>query len=323
MTTIMTTLNFNPDIELYPCVADRRTHSKQSLVRVINWMQSNLTLKQKTLNYRNWLLANPQATKKEKSEQKVSHFCGVQFSGTFTASGTANDINKMSGLIVVDFDHISNLEAVREHLKADPYTFLLFTSPSNDGLKLVVKHDLKESKNWEHLFRELEGYYLNKYNLEADTSGKDISRMCFLPGVTDLYINDSCKLWQFSGVPEVQPKKKKEYSEHQQSDNDILNECYHLARYLFENKIDITDKYEDWITYGYCLCQLGEDGREVFQMVSAVNIDYDPEETDKNYDYMLKHYDSQKSGVCLFMTECRKAITEYQLFKTYGYRVND
>lgn len=309
----------NTDIELFNNVANRNNHSKQPLNRVINWMQTNQTLKQKTMHYRKWLFLNPDATKKQKSDQKVSHFPAVTFSGTFTGTGQAKDINQMSGLIVIDFDHI-NVNEVREKLKSDPYTFLLFLSPSIDGLKAVIKHNLTEPENWKYLYLELEAYY-KTLGLETDKSGKDINRMCFLPYSEDLYKNDGSKVWQFSGVPE-KPTQTRTASLTIETDDKLYNECYCLAGYLFKYKIDITANYDDWISYGYSLCHFGEQGREIYHMMSGVNNGYESDDTDQNYDYMLSHYDPEKTGINLFMSMSKKAIVEYQLFKEFGLRNN-
>ena len=112
---------------------------------------------------------------------KLFYFPAVTFGGTFNGTGKTEDINKMSGLIVLDFDHIKNLAEVRQNLENDCHTFLLFVSPWGDGLKVVVKHNLTDPQKWQYLYFELEAYYLNTFGLVTDKSGKDISRMCFLP----------------------------------------------------------------------------------------------------------------------------------------------
>ena len=111
------------DIELFPKVNDRNTHSVQSLQRLLKWSTSNETLKQNTSAYMQWLKDNPCATKQEKSQKKLFYFPAVTFSGTFSGTGKAEDINIMSGLIVLDFDHIKNLPEVRQKLENDNNTY--------------------------------------------------------------------------------------------------------------------------------------------------------------------------------------------------------
>ena len=54
-----------------------------------------------------------------------------------------------SGLMCLDFDHIENMEEVKQQILNHEYfdTELLFTSPSGNGLKWIIPVDLK---GWEH-----------------------------------------------------------------------------------------------------------------------------------------------------------------------------
>jgi len=62
----------------------------------------------------------------------------VTFCGTFTSRSNAN-LRKHSGLACLDFDDVPNLEELRTEINQDSYTFSSFTSPSGDGLKVLVK----------------------------------------------------------------------------------------------------------------------------------------------------------------------------------------
>jgi len=312
------------EIELFPKVSDRNTHSVQSLPRLLKWTTSNDRLKQKTLAYKLWLQENPNATPKEKSRKKVFYFPAVTFGGTFHGTGCAEEINKMSGLIVLDFDHLQNLTEAYNILKSDTYTFLLFVSPSGDGLKVVVKHSLADPQNWQYLYFELESYYKHVHHLETDKSGKDISRMCFLPHMDNIYQNDHCTLWQYSGVFEKQSVAKgmiklggcSEPDQHNESG--LYEECFYISTYLLENKINIAENYEDWISYGYSLCVLGEKGREIFHKISSISHKYDHVDCDKQYDYMLNHFEKDRTNINNFILNSKLAIAHYTIYKHYG-----
>jgi hypothetical protein len=318
------------DVELFPKVSDRSTHSIQSVYRLLDWSTTNDKLKQNTCMYKQWLKDNPLASPKEKSQKKVYYFPAVTFSGTFNGTGKIEDINKMSGLIVLDFDHIQNLTEVQSKLKSDPYTFLLFVSPSGDGLKAVVKHDLKDPQKWQYLYFELEAYYLNTFGLFTDKSGKDISRMCFLPYIETLHQNNNSTVWQYAGVFEKQTptnrpatntiKPPTNINIGETSTNDLYKECYHIAFYLFENKINIADNYDDWVSYGYSLCSLGVEGREIFNIISYTSDKYDIETCDEQYDYMLNHFDDDRTNIYNFINNGKRAIAHHSIFKQYGFR---
>ncbi|RXP54557.1 VirE protein [Lutibacter sp. HS1-25] len=117
---------------------------------------------------------------KEKRKFKANNFDYVTFSGEFERRND-NNLIKHSSLITIDFDHLPNLNEVKKQLLEDEYfeTELLFTSPSGDGLKWVIKIDLSQATHQE-FFKAVSNYLQQKYKLEVDQSGKDISRACFL-----------------------------------------------------------------------------------------------------------------------------------------------
>ena len=67
-------------------------------------------------------------------------------------------------------------------------TELLFRSPSGDGLKWIIRINTAEVSHAEY-FNAVANYLRLTYGLEADKSGKDVSRACFLPYDPEAYIN--------------------------------------------------------------------------------------------------------------------------------------
>lgn len=231
----------------------------------------------------------------------------------------------MSGLIVLDIDHIDNLPEVYQQLKNDNLTYMLFISPSADGLKLIVKHNLKDELKWNFLYQELEDSYLNRFGIVLDKSGKDISRMCYLPFIENLYRNDNSFFYEYKGNFEY--KKVAKSGSTTLADNltsieknNTYNEFFYISDYLNKHNIDITDSYQDWISYGYSLCSLGEAGRQIFHKISSVSDKYEFNECEDKYDYMLAHYDNTKNSIENFNNNAKMAIAEYILYKEYGYK---
>lgn len=126
---------------------------------------------------------------KNARKYKAQNFDYVTFSGTFSRRNDANLIHH-SGLLTIDFDHIPDIPALRTALLNDSYfeTELLFVSPSGDGLKWVIPIDLGKAKHNDY-FKAVANYVSHAYQLEADQSGKDISRACFLPHDSEIFIN--------------------------------------------------------------------------------------------------------------------------------------
>ncbi len=132
------------------------------------------------------------ADEKEIRNYKATHFDFACFSGTFSYRKD-DSLVKHSGLLCLDFDHVGDsvaLHALREKLIADRYftTWLLFTSPSGDGLKWVIGIDLQkcDHKTW---FLALQNYIRMTYHLEVDEKCVNVSRACFLPHDSFCYVN--------------------------------------------------------------------------------------------------------------------------------------
>lgn len=126
---------------------------------------------------------------KEARKYKATHFDYVTFSGTFF--NRCDEALKIhSGLLTLDFDHLSNTADLNARLLEDEYfeTELLFVSPSGNGLKWIIAIDLRKCTNalW---FKAISAYIRTTYQLQVDKSGKDVSRACFLPFDPDVYIN--------------------------------------------------------------------------------------------------------------------------------------
>jgi len=120
---------------------------------------------------------------------KATNFDYCTFSGTFT---TRNDkaLIKHSGLLCVDFDHLQNIDMLRNQLLKDEYfdTQLLFVSPSGNGLKWIISIDIVAVAHGEY-FVAVANYILQTYGIAVDKSGRDISRACFLPHDSEAFIN--------------------------------------------------------------------------------------------------------------------------------------
>lgn len=127
--------------------------------------------------------------KKAARKFKAASFDYVTFSGTFSKRSD-DALIRHSGLITIDFDHINNIQELREKLLQDEYfeTELLFVSPSGDGLKWIIPIDISTATHQEY-FRAIASYIKQTYGLDIDQSGKDVSRACFIAHDAEAFIN--------------------------------------------------------------------------------------------------------------------------------------
>lgn len=156
------------------------------------------------------------ATDKDVRQYKASHFDFVTFSGTF--SYRSDDcLMEHSGLLCLDFDHVGcsevgkqsyghadslALQRLKRQLITDRHftTWLLFTSPSGEGLKWVIEISLAmcDHKTW---FKSVQKYVRDTYQLEVDDKCINVSRACFLPHDSLCYVNPTI----FTNHPDICP----------------------------------------------------------------------------------------------------------------------
>ena len=131
----------------------------------------------------------------EKKRYKARSLAYVCFSGIFSRR-TESSLRSHSGLIVIDLDHLENPEKVKQliRLDCDLDVALIFISPSGDGLKVVVPIDLNAGSHADY-FEAISAYLLKIYGLQADPSGRDISRACFLCHDPHVYLNPLYNDW--------------------------------------------------------------------------------------------------------------------------------
>jgi hypothetical protein len=130
-------------------------------------------------------------TKRNELKKGLPAIC---FSGEFNKRKDASLV-KHSGLICLDFDNFdtaSSLSKKRKELQEDKHSMAVFTSPSGNGLKVIVKIPGDED-NHRNYFLSLEDYYDCEY---FDTTCKNISRVCYESYDPDIYVNPKSAEWK-------------------------------------------------------------------------------------------------------------------------------
>jgi len=128
----------------------------------------------------------------DKKKKLKCYLPSICFSGKFSKRYD-QDIITHSGLAVLDFDHIENLQEFKENICQDKYTFAAFISPSGDGLKVLVKIP-QEIENHEAYYLGL----IKKYP-SLDTTSKNISRVCFTSYDPELFLNENSEVFTEKG----------------------------------------------------------------------------------------------------------------------------
>lgn len=135
----------------------------------------------------------PGAENKSKRNVIKKKLPAICFSGKFSKREAAA-CEEHSGFICIDFDGYSDefdMLAHRHQLVNDKYSYSVFTSPSADGLKVLVRIP-KDIPNHKNYFLSLEKYYNRP---EFDQSCKDISRVCYESYDPEIYVNENSEEW--------------------------------------------------------------------------------------------------------------------------------
>jgi len=131
---------------------------------------------------------------KEKRNQLKKNLPSVCFGGKFS-SRADNSLVKASGLMSIDFDGFDTddeLNIKRFELQMDDYTYACFTSPSGNGIKVLVKIPDTDAKGYKSYFKAIEKYYNCK---SFDKSCSNISRVTYESYDPDVYINNESTVW--------------------------------------------------------------------------------------------------------------------------------
>lgn len=128
--------------------------------------------------------------KKEDANNLKKQLKAFTVSGTFN-NGRSNDkIEMYSQYIILDIDELSHsqLEYVKNMSRIAPYTYSSFVSPSGNGMKIIVKVNTTKEYHKE-AYKQVVAYYEQALNIVIDTSGSDISRLCYVSFDEDCFIN--------------------------------------------------------------------------------------------------------------------------------------
>lgn len=111
----------------------------------------------------------------------------ISFSGKFSKRGDKNLIEH-SGLICLDFDHLTDIERTKSELILHPYIFACWVSPSGHGLKALVK--ISDTENHKGHFDALKNIFP-----EIDPKCRNVERLCFESFDPEIYINYNAEIF--------------------------------------------------------------------------------------------------------------------------------
>ena len=106
--------------------------------------------------------------------------------GVFRGGHAARNLETPTELIILDFDYVADVEALRAICQADPHTVACFRSPKS-GLK-VIAHVENSTARHAEAYQLVRLHYEEITGLKTDESGKDLSRTCLMSYDPNAYI---------------------------------------------------------------------------------------------------------------------------------------
>jgi len=184
----------------------------------------------------------------------------VTFCGTFKNGRKLENLDVYSNIMILDIDHIdlSNTDNIKEKLTNDNYIYSVWLSPSNEGLKALVKIN-GTPKEHKSSFNSLKEYFKTKYDIELDNSGCDITRLCFVSWDENLYLNTNSEIYTDKLIIEVVNETKSKKSILSKSLNksayatEGLNKPEHrkminlIIKFLKRKDLSITNSFDKWL----------------------------------------------------------------------------
>lgn len=243
----------------------------------------------------------------EEANELKQNLHAVTFSATFKSRRLSSLYTEYNSLLVIDIDKLSTKEVwrVKDCLELIPFVACYWMSPSGNGWKgLVVLDyqnkpksiDVVDMHHW--AFLKLEEYFKKTYSIILDSSGKDITRLCFMSWCPDLRVKDQFDrfvidlgemiaeniiikssanriLMQSSGEPirwNIIDGQKQYDRKGNSHDRRLLENIY---KYLNAKNLSITSTYEDWVKVAFAIAHTFHSvyGRRMFMKFCELDRD--------------------------------------------------
>lgn len=184
----------------------------------------------------------------------------VTFCGTFKEGRKLENLDVYNNIMILDIDHIdlSVLSNIKDKLTNEKFVYAVWLSPSNEGLKVLVKIDSTPEEH-KPSFNSLKEYFKINYDIELDNSGSDVTRLCFVSYDENLFLNVNSEVYQDKLIEDeiVTKKLKKELLSKSLNKSAFategLNKSEHrkmislIIKFLKRKDSSITSSFDEWL----------------------------------------------------------------------------
>ena len=239
-------------------------------VNLLQWLEGNEALNALVDQIRQ----EPDKTRRSELKKQLP---AITPSGQFETR-RAIGLKKHSGLMALDFDNCDPL-AAKDVLRDIANVFYAGLSASGAGVWALIP--ISDPNHHRRHFDALKADF-EALGLEIDPACKDVCRLRF-------YSYDNDPVFNLDAVPyqklAKKPINKRPTAKTNNDDalDQLINKIVSMGR-------DVTSYYYDWLRIGGTLASIyGEAGRDKFHSLSQFYNDYNPRQTDKQYDACLRN----------------------------------
>lgn len=227
-------------------------------------------------------------------------------SGVFSKRN-ASSLVKHSGFICIDVDagdnpSINNFKQLRDELTKISNIAYVSISVSGNGVFALIPIQFPE-KHKEH-FEALKKCF-EKLGITLDKACGDITRLRGYSHDVDAYFNENAVV--FKHVIENKSKEKVSKVELNKKKKTLKNtnsKIIETINKVINSGIDLTEKYEQWFQIGCALAsEFGEDGREMFNLISQNHPKYSSESCNSFYSKCIQNSYGYSIGTFFYWVE--------------------
>jgi hypothetical protein len=266
----------------------------------------------------------------ELSKPEKEKLPSIISAGTFK-SRSKKGLIQYKGIMAIDYDHIpkKEIEALRVELNQNPYVYTVFTSPSGEGLKVLVRTNAT-AETHKDTYLQWGKEFPNQY---WDKNVHDFSRLMFLSWDPLIETNSDCETYKH--VPQAKPKndikkkanrgvggfKRSRSFEHRDLEAVLEHVIPQLpARYA--------DERMTWISgINALIGEFGEGARELVHLFSGASDKYTRESTDKAFDNELRTFTPGGSSIATIAHWCKEStipfLSETEAFLKKGNSIKE
>ena len=215
---------------------------------------------------------------KEDYGRLKSKLAAITFCGLFEGSHKKENLISYNNLIIVDIDNIAGefITETKEKLFSDKYILACWLSPSGNGLKALIPVSSEASMH-RFCFDRVVDHLVANYNIQADISGSDICRLCYISDDSNLLIKEYVEPFPMEVDKQIlaamSSEKQVQEGEHLRFDGGIgqqteklslyevgeRNKTEHkemtkkILTYLKKTEQSITQNHHDWLKVAFAV----------------------------------------------------------------------